>query len=97
MNVDEVKGVEDGSIAELLFLAVGRRREMLLGELFNFLLQPVALVVVSLRDLRHTFIFGAEVFDHCRLLRFFLPEATKAFFDVAVRSGDRPVGLGHET
>ena len=91
-----MKGVEDGSTAELLFLAVGRRREMLSVELFNFLLQPVALVVVPLRALRHTLIFGAEVFDHRHFSRLFLSEATNAFFDVAVRSGVRPVGLGRE-
>ena len=92
-----MKGVEDGSTEELLFLAVGRRREMFPSILFDFLLQPLALVVVLLCDLRHTFIFDAKAFDLRRLSRFFFSEATKACFDVAVRSGNRPVGLGHET
>ena len=95
-NVDEVKGVEDGSTAELRLLVVGRRREMLSVELFNFLRQPVALVVVPLRALRHTLIFGAEVFDHRHFSRLFLSEATNAFFDVVVCCGVRPPRLGRE-
>ena len=70
---------------------------MLSGVLLNFLLQPLPLVVVLLCDLRHTFIFNAKAFDLRRLSRFFFSEATKACFDVAVRIGNRPVGLGHET